>query len=740
MMEEMNRPRSENMVAGLVGAFLGSLLGVVCIVVVGQMGYIAALSGLLMAVCALKGYEKFAGGLSKKGIIACCVLMLVMTYLGNRMDWAFSASKALDMGLMDSYRAIPLFLKEGVIESAAYWGNLVMLYLFTVLGAVPTVRNALLGPSPLIGVAPEDAEQIQVESGDLTLYTANPKWIKPFFWLVFFYTLVPLIGIFVLSATADTAYFAGFMLLGLLAMLVLMILGLCSLSPFSQARAIVFAQWNGTLWRVDPRTLNIQPGYTFAPKRGGQLFWDKLHPEEQESARRAILLALHAQESMDEASAKRQRQFLMPLREMQLIKSTPRFWVVRYEALGGGSKKLRIPKVYPDLPIEPGAAPLEKGPRPNILLAVAVLLFSVLPVVGLFLPKEEEVDPYFPSSVHTPGSSTYENGPLTYELSSRMQQEEPGVYVDPDWESYYFVTPTLISATPQDLRPFLEQQLSELKNLYTENTSMFSNPPDRLTKVSGPNGQTYEYDCCYFEADDGTMVLSYAVYLPQVSAMLQIDVVFDQDSPENVSKNVFDLLSTLEVDENAPLLDLSDFELTEENYQSFFAPASDLGYEHMGRAYIKFPEGMYDEGSFSDVYLPYSTDAVYNEEGTMITSKAHGIQLSVTLVQNDGNASDVAKQLAQQVYDAKGQPLNGELLYDEELDVALWVSAHSESGMPAPQIFYADIKQPGYYLAAVITYLPNELDDLSDEMVEEVSSAYSLTLPPLDISHETQAM
>lgn len=55
-MEEQRKKRPENVVAGVVGAFLGTLLGVVCTVVIGQLGYVASVSGLIMAVGALKGY------------------------------------------------------------------------------------------------------------------------------------------------------------------------------------------------------------------------------------------------------------------------------------------------------------------------------------------------------------------------------------------------------------------------------------------------------------------------------------------------------------------------------------------------------------------------------------------------------------------------------------------------------------------------------------------------------------
>lgn len=52
--------KKENLVGGVVGALVGSLLGVASIILLSQMGYVAALSGVIMAVCALKGYELLA--------------------------------------------------------------------------------------------------------------------------------------------------------------------------------------------------------------------------------------------------------------------------------------------------------------------------------------------------------------------------------------------------------------------------------------------------------------------------------------------------------------------------------------------------------------------------------------------------------------------------------------------------------------------------------------------------------
>ena len=80
------------MIGGIVGALVGSLLGVACIVILSQLGYVAALSGVVMAVCTLKGYEIGSGKLSKRGIVISVILMLVMTYVGDRLDWAITVS------------------------------------------------------------------------------------------------------------------------------------------------------------------------------------------------------------------------------------------------------------------------------------------------------------------------------------------------------------------------------------------------------------------------------------------------------------------------------------------------------------------------------------------------------------------------------------------------------------------------------------------------------------------------
>ena len=133
----------ENVAAGAVGALLGSLVGVACIVLLSQLGYVAALSGLLMAVCALKGYELLGGKLTKVGAAVTLALMLVMTFAGDQIDWAIVISRELGWSFFESLFSVQELIRMEMIDAGAYWGNLALLYLFLLLGAGPAVLGAL---------------------------------------------------------------------------------------------------------------------------------------------------------------------------------------------------------------------------------------------------------------------------------------------------------------------------------------------------------------------------------------------------------------------------------------------------------------------------------------------------------------------------------------------------------------------------------------------------------------------
>lgn len=138
--------KKENVLGGIVGALIGSIIGVIFIIIFSRLGWIAAASGVVMAICTLKGYEMLGGKLSTKGIIISCIMMILMTYIGDRIDWAIAIVQEVgqEWGLdfFTAFQLIPTMLEEEIIDSSTYTGNLILLYIFTVIGAVPTIRSA----------------------------------------------------------------------------------------------------------------------------------------------------------------------------------------------------------------------------------------------------------------------------------------------------------------------------------------------------------------------------------------------------------------------------------------------------------------------------------------------------------------------------------------------------------------------------------------------------------------------
>lgn len=143
----------ENVIAGLVGAFLFALAGGVIYFVLYQIGIIAAISGLVGVVCAIKGYSVFAKRESMKGVIISAiiaVLVIVLAwYLCLAMDVYDACQTWLEEGEIDvavsRWRAISLarmFLEDPEIASA-YYRDLIFSLVFCVVGCISPVRSAM---------------------------------------------------------------------------------------------------------------------------------------------------------------------------------------------------------------------------------------------------------------------------------------------------------------------------------------------------------------------------------------------------------------------------------------------------------------------------------------------------------------------------------------------------------------------------------------------------------------------
>ena len=142
---EKSKKGSGNIVGGIVGALLGSVLGVIVWVLIYQLGYISGIAGLVMIICALKGYEMLGGPLSKTGIIISCIISLIMVVVAEQVSVGIEIynvyKEYYEITFFDAFRSVPSFLEEPEIK-AAIIGDLVMGYLLMVVGAWGTIRQA----------------------------------------------------------------------------------------------------------------------------------------------------------------------------------------------------------------------------------------------------------------------------------------------------------------------------------------------------------------------------------------------------------------------------------------------------------------------------------------------------------------------------------------------------------------------------------------------------------------------
>lgn len=148
-----NVRNDENVVAGVVGAFLFSLAGGVLWFVLYLMGFVAGISGLVGAVCAVKGYSIFAKKESIKGVVISVVIaLLVMVlawYLCLAYDiwdvhkyWFETGQIDYTITYFEAIRASSMYLSDPEI-GPLYIKDLAIGLVFCVIGGGSFVANKI---------------------------------------------------------------------------------------------------------------------------------------------------------------------------------------------------------------------------------------------------------------------------------------------------------------------------------------------------------------------------------------------------------------------------------------------------------------------------------------------------------------------------------------------------------------------------------------------------------------------
>ena len=135
-----------NVIAGIVGAFLFSIIGGALYFVVYQMGYVAGICGLATFVLASFGYDLFSRSKhSTVGMITAAIAFLAAIYAAEYLCISFEIFQVYkDIGItfFDAVRATPEFLQEEELRRAVI-GDLIFAYVFGIVAVIGNIVSAV---------------------------------------------------------------------------------------------------------------------------------------------------------------------------------------------------------------------------------------------------------------------------------------------------------------------------------------------------------------------------------------------------------------------------------------------------------------------------------------------------------------------------------------------------------------------------------------------------------------------
>ncbi|MGG7177756.1 hypothetical protein ACQPU1_09195 [Clostridium paraputrificum] len=124
---------------GIIGSLLGACIGSFLWVIIAQMNYIAAIAGFAIALCSIKGYEKFGGKLNISGIVITSIITIIMVFFASYISLAFDIYLEYKADYLitffDAFKSVPEFLTAPEIKDV-FMKDLAIGYLLTILGSI----------------------------------------------------------------------------------------------------------------------------------------------------------------------------------------------------------------------------------------------------------------------------------------------------------------------------------------------------------------------------------------------------------------------------------------------------------------------------------------------------------------------------------------------------------------------------------------------------------------------------
>jgi hypothetical protein len=137
---------TNNYLKGFIGALIGALLGSLVWILIGYLGYIAAIGGVAISFFAIKGYQMMKGKITTPAILGICLVCLAAVALAQfalldieLCKSIISQGKEVDYGKLISYTfQLPFMYPE---ETGPFMRNLGLGVLFLALGSWRLIRS-----------------------------------------------------------------------------------------------------------------------------------------------------------------------------------------------------------------------------------------------------------------------------------------------------------------------------------------------------------------------------------------------------------------------------------------------------------------------------------------------------------------------------------------------------------------------------------------------------------------------
>lgn len=701
----------ENYVTGMLGAFLGAIVGALPTLLTGLFGFVSGWLALLIPFGARRGYQLFRGP-RKTGFAFALILCLSVLASVGVCCWLIWPYSPLEAGL--TFFLIPI--------------------VFSVIGAF-SCRQKLRSytePEVLENLKQRAREENAGESArQVTLYPCDKKWTTPLrvsMMLSMFPELGLMIGLLLCAMPEESMAWILASLgacVGLFAAMFILVFP--TMGQLQGMNYLFLRTADGRPWRVMINRLNAMDTYRFTHKNGfwTALTWDRLDEGERELLRASVLRATEALTGGQVFPGSALSRVVTAMDEVTLRKENRWCWKVSYRDGEGKARRMTIPKTYPGFsPAEGLAAP--QGPMPYRwgMVALALVVTLVFAAGGWALGRAVDDPDAFRQqqeaiAVRVPESSTaYEHGGIRYQVDADFEVLGTGEYADNSkrgQEVYYTVEAQNGCDTAGALEVLTAPiSAGRLKEDFEGFRFLRTDGEETLVPLEGGKGG---FNILTISYRDGSRWHTGVVLSPEGTLVTVSAMGWEQDETRTLGSILY-ILQSVEIT------------LTEDNYQDMFQPAPDFDY--IGVAYYRTADG----SGFRDAYLPYGGELTYSEDGTVVTASAHGMEVTQTMT-----TAATAREVVEAHYAALvGEGLDlyadgtSEVIYAEEYDIAYQQVAWFEENRTRVRvaILYGDTRGEGNYLSARIVYHPEAFDEEYPDLLAELGEVFALTLPQLD--------